>query len=46
MKFITKNKITTKQRYSEFTKLTNNQLSILRGGENLPTIPEEVNNKN
>lgn len=43
MKFFKKNTIATKQRYSEFSKLTNNQLSNIRGGETPPveSLPKE-----
>ncbi len=34
----TKTSKLAKQRYSEFTKLTNNELNVIRGGE---TPPEE-----
>lgn len=41
MKFLKKNTIATKQRYSEFSKLTNKHLSNIRGGEIPPDESEQ-----
>ncbi len=38
----TKTSKPTKQRYSEFTKLTNNQLNVIRGGETPPEKEKEA----